>query len=470
MADVGATSSGVRGLPATWAGRMATEPAEERRVLLGASAVALVVYGLWWRGAVRLAEAPSYERAGQIFASGWHSITERPPGYPLLLWATGSLDGPSLALFAIQLLMVVATSWLVWSVARRAGFPLRWRVAVFLLALSPPVAQMAAYAQTECLAALLITGVLATGVRARTSRWAAVACGALAGAVVLVRPAFLLVAPLLAVALVAVHLRRGAGPRPAVTTGALLLAPWLLLVGGYTVLNGARFGQMTITPLLPWHLSTTTASSIESLPPSFEPLRSELIAERDRQLLVPESGHTAELYVSCQIWNPACPRHAIARRLGVTDQELSREMLRAQLWLVVHDPQTFVDRGTRASGSFALPFVGPRLDPRPAPLGSVVAGAWWLVLALASLVAAAGLIAVAAAAWLGRLRGRRWLAVVGAVIVGVTWFQSAFFETGDARLRTPVDPVLLVLAAVGLLAALDLRSDLAPGVTEDHVE
>lgn len=453
---MGATNGG-RARPSTWG----AGPAGERRALAVASALALVVYAAWWRGVERLAEAPSYEVSGRILASGWHSITERPPGYPLLLWATGSLDGPSLALFAVQLAMVVATAWLVWSIAEHAGFPRRWRLGLFALALSPPVAQMAAYAQTECLGALLITAAFATGIRSRTSRRAAAACGVFAGAAVLVRPAFLLVAPLLALALVLVRRRGRAGWRPALASGALLLAPWLVLVGGFTALNGVRFGQPTLTPLLPWHLSTTTATSIESLPPSFEPLRSELIAERDRQLLVPGSGHTAELYVSCQIWNPACPRQAIAQRLGMTDQELGDEMLRAQLWLIVNDPQTFVDRGVTASGSFALPFLGPRLDTRPGAAGSVAAAGWWIALALAAVVAATGLVSLAGAAWLGRLGGRRWLAVVGTVIVAVTWFQSTFFETGDARLRTPIDPVLLVLAAVGLLAARSLRTDLA---------
>lgn len=421
----------------------------EPRVVVATSAAAAVAYGLVWRGGQRLADTPGYEADGHVLRTGWDVITERTPGYPALLWATGSLDGPSNVLLAVQLALLAAMAVLLWWTARRLGATPRVRLVVALAVLSPPIAQMARYSGPEMLTALLVAAVVAAAARDR-GRWGWVACGALCGVVALVRPAVLLLGPAVAASVLVHRATVDRRWRRALLGAVLVTAPWLVLVGGYVGLNATRFDRATVTPMVPWNLSTTTSRYVERLPPSFEPLRSALVERRDRVLLAPGTDHDPTYFVSCLHSTPACPRREMAAELGVSDRELDEWMLEADIWLITHEPQSFATHAATASATYSLPWLGPALDPGDD--GSRVGAlAWGVVLYTAMPVVATGLVGQALRWGVERSSpaGGPAIPVAFAAVV-VAWFQSAVLESGAARHRLPTDPLIVLLAALGL--------------------
>jgi hypothetical protein len=68
--------------------------------------VASLAYGMAWGWRTRpMGDSADYRLAGRVITSGWEQLTDRTPGYPLVLWVTGSLEGETTALFVVQLLL-----------------------------------------------------------------------------------------------------------------------------------------------------------------------------------------------------------------------------------------------------------------------------------------------------------------------------------------------------------------------------
>jgi hypothetical protein len=390
-----------------------------------------------------MGDTPTYRAAAAILRDGWPSITQRGPGYPLLLLLTGSSHGSTHLLFLVQLAMHVACVLLVVDLARRAHVGPYGRAVLAALVFAPVVLVRVVYEGSEGLAALLLTVtfwlLLSRPGTRRQVPWA-LGLGLLCGGLALVRPNFALVfVPVAILAALPLRARRW-------RTAALVALPALVIVGGYVVANGVRFDSYGLTPLTAYHLSSKTAPYVEELPTSYEPARTVLIEERDAALLRGPS-----MAPDNYIW-VARPR--LERATGLKGRALERYLMEMDLHLITHHPIDYADTVQAASLNYTA------LDSQPAILGLGRRAAWGqralhdlLLLTFVAVLACIPGLAIA-----GRVaRGRLWPIVVGLVIAGYGWLSVVTTETGTARLRAPTEPIL---ALVLVIAASVVRTQL----------
>lgn len=424
------------------------------RLALGVLAVGSLAATVAWRATTRpMGDTPTYRATAQILADGWPTLTERGPGYPLLLLATGASDRSTQLLFLVQLALHVVAVVLVIDLARRADVGTRGRAVLAALLVAPPVLLRVVYEGTEALAAALLALVawllLTPPAPTRRLRWA-LGLGVLCGAAALVRPNFaILFVPVAALAAAS----RAPGRRPWATAAAIA-APALVLVVGYSAINGARFDSFGLTPLTPYHLSSKTAPYVEELPTSYEPARTVLIEERDAALLRGE-----ELAPDNYIW---LARPRLEEVTGLRGRELERYLMEIDLVLIANNPYGYLDTVKTASVNFA------QMDSQPAILGMGRPVAWTeqglhQLLLVAFLVIVSLVPGLALARRVPRHQLRVWGTAL--VLAAATWLSAVTTETGTARLRAPAEPLLalaLVVSASIAHRAWQRRAEVAP--------
>ncbi|MCB0958648.1 MAG: glycosyltransferase family 39 protein [Acidimicrobiales bacterium] len=400
------------------------------RPALAVTGAAALLASIGWRAITRpMGDTPSYRATAAILRDGWGSITERGPGYPLLLVLTGADDRSSRVLFLAQLALHVAAIVLVVDLARRADVGRFGRTALALLLVAPPVLLRVVYEATEALAALLVTAIawllLTPPEPGRRVRWA-VALGLLCGGAGLTRPNLaVLVVPVAVV--VAVRVGGADGRRAAIAVAG----PAMLLIGGLAVANGLRFDSYGLTPLTPYHLNAKTAPYVEELPERFEPGRSVLIEARDAALL-----HGGSSAPDNYIWDA---RPALEEATGLRGRALDRWVLAVDRHLIAHHPLDYLDTVEAAS----LRYVQMDSQPAVQGLGRPIAqleqllhlGLLAVTVALVSLVPGLALA--------GQVARRPWQSWVVAMLLSAsTWLSAVTTESGTARLRAPVEPLL----------------------------
>ena len=156
----------------------------------------------------------------------------RTPGYPLLLAAIGN-GGPGFArhvALVVQALLLGLATWLLALTVRRWWSASAGLGAAALYAIDPYSKHYVTLVVTETFAAFLAVAVAYTFTRAwqaRDPRWWT-ATGALAAGLTLVRPVFVLLVPLVALAALARSLPRLRAFLGVAVAAALLLGPWLV--------------------------------------------------------------------------------------------------------------------------------------------------------------------------------------------------------------------------------------------------
>jgi 4-amino-4-deoxy-L-arabinose transferase-like glycosyltransferase len=155
----------------------------------------------------------------------------RTPGYPLLLAAIGT-GGPGFArhvALVVQALLLGLATWLLALTVRRWWSPEAGLAAAALYALDPYSKHYVTLVVTETLAALVAVACAYAFTRAWQGRgpWWWTATGALAAGLTLVRPVFVLLVPLVALAALVRALPRWRALAGVVAVAALLLGPWL---------------------------------------------------------------------------------------------------------------------------------------------------------------------------------------------------------------------------------------------------
>ncbi len=434
------------------------------RLALAITGLASAVATVGWRATTRpMADTSGYRAAAEVLRHGWPTLTDRTPGYPLLLLLTGSAGpGPHRLLFVVQLLMHAATIVLVVDLAGRVGVGRIGRAALAALLVSPAVLLRVVYEGTEGLCALLLTLIawlLLTPWDPRHRLRRAIVLGACSGYAAMVRPTFTLL--FVPVALLALGPARRAAPAPGTApadhrgAGAAVLAavalPALVFVGGLSASNAIRFDSPGLTPLAPYHLSSRTSPYVERLPRSYEPARSVLIEARDRALLRGESMAPENF-----IWDA---RADLAEATGLRGPALDRYVMRIDLELILHHPFDYLDTVKTSSVNYS------NMDSQPAVQGLGVPLTWAQQAAhLVLLAAALGLWALVPGLGLVGLvdpaRARTLVVALG--LSAYTGVVSVMTETGTARLRAPTEP-LLALALV--VAAAIARPALAGWLT-----
>lgn len=402
-------------------------------------AAASLVYGLAWGFTTRpMGDSAQYRADGITITSGWHQLTDRTPGYPLLLWATGSLHGETRLLFILQLLLHGASVLLSVDIARRVGVGRTGQLVVAALMMTLPAMLPVVYSGSEAFTQALVTMAFWFITRWSGDRrpgwcWAA---GAAAGATAWVRPSYAVLFVPLAVAVAAGG--DSARRRVRFQRAGRVAAPAVVAVAALLAISAVRFDSPTLTPLTGWYLSSRTSGYVQDLPERYEPGRSILIAERDRQLLLGDEVDA--------------PNYAFAVRdeledaMGMDRHELDRWMLRANLLLVSRHPFEYQAAVTQASVRYVA------MDSQPAVGGLGRPVTWTLLLVHLSLQGAfVGLFLLLPGLMLtGRVRAPA-LAVVGtAMAVSLTVALVAVAtETGTPRLRAPTEPLLAVALVTG---------------------
>jgi 4-amino-4-deoxy-L-arabinose transferase-like glycosyltransferase len=372
----------------------------------------------------------------------------RTPGYPSFLAAVYALAGerPAAALL-VQLVLGVATIALVYLLVRE-----RWgaRVALLaavLLALDAGSLLLSLAVLTETLFTLLLVATLACGAALLTRprrRRLALGMGVALAACVLVRPvAYYLVAP---VALgLAVHaLRARWGARETAWALALFLVPYGAVVGGWRLRNERVSGSAAFTRADAIVLLRYRAAAIVARRDGIglEEARARLMAANAGR----DDARWRRTGIELIRQNPGIYAGIVAR--GVLQTLLRPAGLRVGSAAAAPEP-AWTEEVQRAG-----PWSGVRARlARRGPLYSAT-------FALDALLAVA---TVGAAAYsVARLAAGRQLTVVDAFLLGVVLYLLLVQAgaTSDARGRVPMEPVLALYAARGLV---DLRARLRPG-------
>jgi len=419
-------------------------------------AVAFVGYSLYLRGHLLAgADQADYEYAAQVIASGWHQIVDRVPLYPLLLIATGSTHGPTMALFLVQLIGHLAAVFLVVRMARQMGVGARLRLALaVLLVMSPVIAWMLAGGNEGMAEFFVVLGAwsFTCWLADRRPRWLLL-LGVAAGLAAVGRPTFTLW--WLAIGVV-VAVASGGTPAARLRTALMAVGPALVLVLLLVGFNTVRFSYPTTTPLLPWNLSTRTAAFVERLPQSDEPARSALINGRDLSLLNGES-HSGVVY----IWPVRGELPSVTHMQG---RELDQYMIRLNAKLIAQHPLSYLTAVATASGTYVL-------LAQPDTAGGSALGLVWLGVHVVLVMAFAVQATVIGGLVLLRKVQRSTVLVLAFcyMTIAYNWLISTFVEVGIPRHRTPTDALILLVTAVGWSELIRERNQRGPAKTSDEL-
>jgi len=345
-----------------------------------------------------------YEQAALRILHGIHlrGSDPRAPAYPWLFAISFWVGGEQNFLVAkiVQLALALLQMWLVVHLARRLGGPAAAAVAAPIAALGPTLVFIAGLLYPTLLYSTVLLAL--TAVAWELSERPSLRYGVLFGVLMVVGwlTDMIIVAPVLGIGIwLLVALRRQRAPLlralavSAITTFVLAL-PYLALVH--------REGKARV------FLSKAQAVLYSA--------RSDSVLAQDRWIRFPP-GPIA----------PPLPMHAfVAREMGLF---LSRPVafLHDYLFELLHFFKPIADRVTSQNRFNTLPVL-------------LVGAAWFVGLLSLSLV---GLIAGAAP-----LRGRLLLATV---VMSTAMFYAFFFT--QARYRIPIEPQLVVLAALGIAKA-----------------
>jgi Dolichyl-phosphate-mannose-protein mannosyltransferase len=366
----------------------------------------------------------------------------RTPGYPAflasILWLTDSQWAISLIQAIVSLLAVAAVVW----VGRRLIGPTGGLAAGAFVALDPLLFVASGTLMSEGPAAVVMAATVAVGAVVfalrspeHVPRVAVFALGALAAVATMVRPTFWFY-PAVIVVLLAIRLRRL--PRHTLVAQLLVfLLPVVLVVGGWQLRNHSSVGSWQVSAVPSINLycdnaaevtANVSGTSLESVMDRFGcPAEEDLDTDCERQ-----AGW------ACWVPDPDAP--------GQGFDELGRE---ARQILLDHPVQTGRVLGeglVREIGGPGTDTVAQYLGIGPSPALTAVLFAWNAVLwGFAALGAVVGL----------RSGHRMFWAFVVATI-GYVMLVSAG-AAAYARLRTPIIPLLALLAALGVRHALALR-------------
>ena len=275
----------------------------------------------------------------------------RSPGYPLVLWLTGSTVQPTRTLLYLGLVLHLAAVWLVAGVLHRLGFSFGVLVFFGVVMCLPPFVEPAGYALTENLTEFLLAGSFAS-VAAwlwKDSLRYLVLSGAFIAVAALTRPTFQVTAVIFATVLFGVSavMRGSLRMRDAARASVIVLAVSVLGFGSFAAYNYRHHGMFSISPgNLAYSMTTKTVRMLEQLPDEYAREREILIAARDSHLVRRGSSHTAGAVLADRQ-----PRSE--RVTGRNELERFELMSRLNFMLVREAPLTYVweiVRRSRISG------------------------------------------------------------------------------------------------------------------------
>ena len=416
--------------------------------LIACAAVSRVGWAAWIAhaepGAVRDPDTPGYlAPARALVDAGRFTVTPtdpipmfiRTPGYPAfiapILWLTGSEWAISPIQAVVSLLAVAAVVW----VGSRLIGPGAGLVAGAVVALDPLQFVASGTLLTESLSAVVMAGTVAVAAvvfalrsPAQVPPVALFALGALAAVATMVRPTFWLY-PAVVVILLGVRLRRL--PRRTLVARLLVfLLPIVAVVGGWQVRNHARVGSWQVSAVPSINLYCDNAAQVEA---DISGASLGSVMERFGCPGPEDVDTDCERQAGWACWVPD-PDAA-----GQGFEDLGSE---ARRFLLDHPVQTARVLGEGLVREVAGPgtdTVADYLGVDPSPALTAVLFVWNAVLwTFAAIGAVVGLRSPQRAFW-----------AFVVTTVGYVMLVSAG-AAAYARLRSPVIPLLAILAAMGV--------------------
>ena len=373
---------------------------------------------LYWGIAHRMAAGDGY-----VHPDWGHRTAYRPPLYPLLLSAIVCCGGGVKSLAVVQIALSVATAWLTWWLARKLELKSGALLATAFVALNPLLMQMTALAMTETLCGFLLMALMACSVAGETPQPRA-PIGVLFGLTALCRPTVWAFAILACVASVARRVWRrstDAGQSFGSAVGGWLAVVFatVVIVAPWGIRNVGLFDEFVVT--------TTHGGYTLYLGNNDEAYRAEVANPTDGP------------------WDSRAWQKTLPQPFPGEDQfhEILRDhwmSAHAHDWIRQH-PREFAELCWLRIKRFWNIF------PGGADAGSLPRIARWgmaFFFAIELLAAAVGL-------W--RLRRDEWLKWWPLVLLVLSFAGVHAVYWSNLRMRAPVEPVLALLAARGLVSA-----------------
>jgi hypothetical protein len=411
-------------------------------VWIGLSAAVLLAYSWLWKDAPFITSdtARYVEAAVDLSDGSIDTYQARTPGLPLLLL----LVGTGRAFFVVSLALHIAAVGLLVAVLRSAKVPL-WLLLLFsLIGLLPSFTQDAAFVMTETLTEfLLVAGFTGLWFFVRSQSNMALLLGGLAFAfATLTRPQNELIPLLIGVILFGFF-----GWKKGARTTMLLIAPSVVLVGGYILNNYVKFGEPELTYFLGYHLGTKTVDLFEDIPD--KEVRQIMLEGRNRAI---ETGGNP-------LWTTWETRQRLMDAKHLSPVELAKYMKGIHLNLIRNHLNAYLLNVGRTFVYFWSPNMPSETNRRPLIklLTFSVQVALSICFGLTCIFAAGlflGRLLLAVPEWIPSL-GERFLFTILMLIVFYLAATSCALDWGDPRYRSVTD--LLILSAVVLSICYVLR-------------
>ena len=224
------------------------------------------------------------------------------------------------------------------------------------------------------------------------------------------------------------------------------------MLGIYSGYNQKRFGFFGLTYALGVNLCDKTALFVDSLPESYEPLRSSLIRQRDASLLHGKS-HTAEQY-PWDHWDD------LKADVNQDDLTLAKHLARANAELIARNPLNYLLSVAKAAAGLLFPYVTRTVGGQSAVAQAAWSGLHFVVIGifLAQLCLVLGV-----ELWTQSLRGAGFAAetsesayfwrlayFLSLATVAYTMVVSAMTDSGNPRYLSPTVPLMVMNAALGV--------------------
>ena len=399
-------------------------------------------------------DTATYLRLAKVIAGGSLRGYDgtRTPGYPAFLALIGR--DPQLTWAAQMLLGLLITLGLYWVGWR---LTLRPRLAAGIAAaysLLPGLLFFEGALLTETLTTFFIVGCLVclTALEQAPKEGAAIPAagmlGVSAGLAALTRPLFFALPPILLPFIWFSSRAR----RMRWTRSVAFALPPILLLGGWLAFIDSKYGMLSPTVMGGYSLVQHTGAFFEYLPEEAAPIRDTYLRYRDAQIA--ERGSQANA-----IWD-AIPD--ISRASGLGFYDLSREMQRLSLWLILRHPDLYARSVAdgwvafwKAPVYWDLQLLSPAWLQRALPAYALFSRVVLVLVNLLFLVlCAGGLIS-------GRVRRAltaHYTMLAGtAMVLGISIVQTLLDHGDNPRFLVPLQMVVVMVVVLGLEAYLERR-------------
>lgn len=367
---------------------------------------------------------------------------QRTPGYPILLLAMGSNP---LAIWIIQSLMSLGTATLLFAMARAQGGPRALALGIgltYLLVLNTLFYESAVLTETTSASLLVaVTYLFLQAVRQGMSATLATGLGMTVTALILTRPQYIFMIPLIGLLAACLRGRRWLAVLAFLITSSLPVVGWMNF-------NKQQIGHFSLTSLLGYNLSNHTGAFMEKASEEHALFRDIYVKYRDEKIRE-TGGHQMTIFRA---------RDELKKASGLDEVGLSARFQRISVELIGQNPLRYAESVARAWASFwAVPRYGQRQNIHGSTLATALDWIWTVQHPLLRLLNAVFLISSALLA-IQMLRcwkhGVAYFAAPAfmATVILATSVVQALAEYGEnPRYFIPSQPLVIAATALALL-------------------